>query len=243
MIRVIAVDDEPLALKQLESYISKIPFFELAGSCRSALEARTLLSDNVIDAMFLDINMPDLSGLEFVRLLASPPLVVFTTAYAEYAVEGFRVDAVDYLLKPFSLADFIKTAERVKSRFEALNAASSSPAPVNRTPNDDAIFFRTDYKSVRVKLDEIRYVESMSEYIKVYTDKSPNPIIVLLGLKHLMDKLPPERFMRIHRSYIVALGRIREIGKAELVLEDGTALPIGDLYRQELKDYLSKNSL
>lgn len=241
MIRVIAVDDEPLALKQLEGYFSKVPFFELIGTCRSALEARALLEDKVVDAMFLDINMPDLSGMEFVRLLNNPPLVVFTTAYSEYAVEGFRVDAVDYLLKPFSLADFLMTAGRVKARYEALHA--SAPAPVTEAPAEDSLFFRTDYKSVRVKLDEIRYVESMSEYIKVYTDREKSPLIVLLGLKHLMEKLPADRFMRVHRSFIVPLRRIKEVGKSELVLEDGSVVPIGDLYRQELKDYLSKNSL
>lgn len=241
MIRVIAVDDEPLALKQLEGYISKVPFFELTGTCRSALEAMALLEDKVVDAMFLDINMPDLSGMEFVRLLNNPPLVVFTTAYSEFAVEGFRVDAVDYLLKPFSLADFLKTSERVRARFEALQA--SAQAPVTEALAEDSLFFRTDYKSVRVKLDEIRYVESMSEYIKVFTDGEKSPLIVLLGLKHLIEKLPADRFIRVHRSFIVPLRRIKEVGKSELVLEDGSVVPIGDLYRQELKEYLNKNSL
>ena len=185
--------------------------------------------------------MPDLSGMEFVRLLNNPPLVVFTTAYSEYAVEGFKVDAVDYLLKPFSLADFLKTSDRVKARFEAQHASAQSLT--SDVPADDSLFFRTDYKSVRVKLDEIRYVESMSEYIKVYTDKEKSPLIVLHGLKHLIEKLPADRFMRVHRSYIVPLRRIREVGKSELVLEDGSEVPIGDMYRQELKVYLSKNSL
>lgn len=243
MIRVIAVDDEPLALKQLEAYIAKVPFYEHVASCRSALEARQVLDEKVIDAMFLDINMPDLSGMEFVRLLVNPPLVVFTTAYSEYAVEGFRVDAVDYLLKPFSLADFLRTAERVKTRYEALHGAGEEAAPVvSEASAGDSLFFRTDYKSVRVRLDEIRYVESMSEYIKVYTDKDANPLVVLLGLKHLVEKLPAERFLRIHRSYIVPLARVKEVGKIEVVLDDGTVLPVGDMYRQGLKDYLGKHS-
>lgn len=240
MIRVIAVDDEPLALKQLESYISKVPFFQLVASCRSALEARAVLEDKLVDAMFMDINMPDLSGMEFVRMLANPPLTVFTTAYSEYAIEGFKVDAVDYLLKPFGLADFLKTADRLKSRYEALTSRSSGA--VSSEPVDDALFFRTDYKSVRVRIDEIRYVESMSEYIKVYTDGNPNPLVVLLGLKHLIEKLPQDRFLRIHRSYIVPLARIREVGKSEVTMDDGTVLPVGDMYRQGLKDYLGKHS-
>ncbi|MBQ9462232.1 MAG: response regulator transcription factor [Bacteroidales bacterium] len=243
MIKVIAVDDEPLALKQLETYISKVPFFELVASCKSALEARQVIEDRLVDAMFLDINMPDLSGMELVRLLGNPPLVVFTTAYSEYAVEGFRVDAVDYLLKPFSLADFLRTAERVKTRYEALQGVGDAAQPVvSNSSADDSLFFRTDYRSVRVRLDEIRYVESMSEYIKVYTDNDANPLVVLLGLKHLIGKLPAERFLRIHRSYIVPLARVKEVGKNEVVLEDGTVLPVGDMYRQGLKDYLGKHS-
>lgn len=240
MIKVIAVDDEPLALKKLESYIAKVPFFELAASCSNALEAREALEEKVVDVMYLDINMPDITGMELVHMLGpSQPLVVFTTAYSEYALEGFKVEAVDYLLKPFSLADFLKSAERVRARYEAAQAVSE---PVLRAADDD-LFFRTDYKTVRVRLDEIRYVESMSEYIKVYTDGSPSPLIVLLSLKHLLEKLPQGRFLRIHRSCVVALGRIKEVGKGELVLDDGTRLPIGDLYRQDLKDYLDKHSL
>ncbi|MBO6169107.1 MAG: response regulator transcription factor [Bacteroidales bacterium] len=241
MIRVLAIDDEPLALKQLESYISKVPYLELAGSCLSAIEARALLEDSVVDAMFLDINMPDLSGMDFVRSLDNPPLVVFTTAYSEYAIDGFKVEAVDYLLKPFSLADFMAAAERVKNRLELLKDKS---APVfEHAPSEDAIFFRTDYKTVRVRLDDIRYVESMSEYIKVYVNTQPAPLIVLLSLKYLMEKLPSDRFMRVHRSYIIPLRRIREVGKGELVLDGGDKIPVGDLYRQDLKDYLAGRSV
>lgn len=240
MIRVIAVDDEPLALRQLESYIAKVPFFSLVASCSSAIEAMAVLEERAVDAMFLDINMPDLSGLDFVRSLSTAPMIVFTTAYSEYAVEGFKVDAVDYLLKPFSLVDFVKAAEKLKARYELL-AAAASPA-VSSAAADDSLFFRTDYKSVKVKLDDIRYVEGMSEYIKVYVKGSLTPLVVLLGMKHLMEKLPLERFMRIHRSYIIPLACLKEVGKSEVVLEDGTVLPVGDIYRQDLKDYLSKHS-
>ncbi|MBR3076268.1 MAG: response regulator transcription factor [Bacteroidales bacterium] len=244
MIRVIAVDDEPLALRQLESYIAKVPFFSLVASCSSAIEAMAVLEDSVVDAMFLDINMPDLSGLDFARSLSAAPMIVFTTAYSEYAVEGFKVDAVDYLLKPFSLGDFMKAAEKLKARYVLLAAAASPAAApaVSSAPADDSLFFRTDYKSVKVKLDDIRYVEGMSEYIKVYVKWSLTPLVVLLGMKHLMEKLPLERFMRIHRSYIIPLACLKEVGKNEVVLEDGTVLPVGDIYRQDLKDYLSKHS-
>lgn len=242
MIRVIAVDDEPLALRQLECYIAKVPYLSLVASCPSAVEARAVLEARSVDAIFLDINMPDLSGLDFVRSLSVAPMIVFTTAYSEYAVEGFKVDAVDYLLKPFSLGEFMKAAEKLKSRYELLAAAAASAPVVSSAPADGSLFFRTDYKSVRVKFDEIRYVEGMSEYIKVYVKGSPAPLVVLLGMKHLMEKLPLERFMRIHRSYIIPLACLKEVGKNEVVLEDGTVLPVGDIYRQDLKDYLSKHS-
>ena len=237
MIKVIAVDDEPLALRQLEAYIAKVPYFRLEGSCLSAMEACKLLETKEVNAMFLDINMPDMSGMDFVRSLQDPPLVVFTTAYSEYALEGFKVEAVDYLLKPFSLADFMESAGRIKSRFELMESRDSQGH--GAVAMDDAIFFRTDYKTVRVRPDEIRYVESMSEYIKVHVDFQAAPLIVLMSLKHLQEILPPGRFMRIHRSCIIPLDRIKEVGKNEVKLDDGTRLPVGDLYRKDLKNYIS----
>lgn len=240
MIRVLAIDDEPLALKQLESYIAKVPFLELVASCRSALDARRVLGERPVDAMFLDINMPDISGMEFVRALPHPPLVVFTTAYSEYAVEGFRVNAVDYLLKPFGLAEFIAAAEKVKLR---LGEGARPETPVPARPQEDAIFFKTDYKTVRVRLNEIRYIEGMSEYVKVWRDGTKEPLIVLVSLRSLEERLPRERFMRVHRSYIINLSRIREVSREGVVLEGDTILPVGESYRQEFKDYLSRTSL
>jgi len=240
MIKVLAIDDEPLALRQLESYISKVPYFELVASCQDALEAAQVLEQKVVDAMFLDINMPELSGLDFVRTLGNPPLVVFTTAYAEFAVDGFKVDAVDYLLKPFGLKDFIRASDKVRARLAAQQPAS---VPVHKPQDEDAIFLKTDYRTVRVRLSEIRYIESMSEYVKIYVDGNAAPVLALLSLKLLMEKLPEDRFMRIHRSCIIPLGRLREAGKGEVTLDDGTVLPVGDLYKQALKDYLSQRSL
>ena len=239
-IRVIAVDDEPLALRQLEMYIGKVSFLALVASCRSALEARRVLEETAVDAMFLDINMPDLSGMEFVRTLQDPPLVVFTTAYSEYAVEGFRVDAVDYLLKPFSLAEFIAAAGRVRQRLEARSAAQ---VPVDLSPQDDSVFFRADARTVRVRLSDIRYIEGMREYVKVWYAGAAVPLLVLARLKAVLDKLPAGRFMRVHRSYIVNLSRIAEVDRDGIVLDDKTLIPVGDLYRQEFREYLSRTSL
>jgi len=241
-IKLLVVDDEPLALAQMKTYIQKTPDLELVAACHSAIEAREVLENHVVDAMYLDINMPDMSGLEFVHMLGNPPLVVFTTAYSEYAVEGFKVNAVDYLLKPFSLADFVKSVDKLKARL-GQEKAEAAPPVVTSEPMEDALFFRTDYRTVRVPIEDIRYVESMSEYIKVYVKDRPNPLLVLLSLKVLVGKLPEGRFMRIHRSYIISLSCLKEVGKGEVVLDDGTVLPVGDMYRQELKDYLNKYSL
>ncbi|MBP5559233.1 MAG: response regulator transcription factor [Bacteroidales bacterium] len=228
MIRVIAVDDEPLALRQLESYISKVPFLELVASCSDAFQALHALQENKVDAMFADINMPELSGMDLVRSLDNPPLVVFTTAYSEHAIDGFRVNAVDYLLKPFGLDDFIRAAEKIRARM--------APAPASE---EDSLFFKADYRTVRVRPGEIRYVESMSEYVKIHIDGTDRPLLVLLSLKSLMEQLPAGAFMRIHRSYIIALDRLREASKSEVTLDDGTVLPIGEMYRQEFREYLN----
>ena len=237
-IRVLAVDDEPLALRQLEMYIGKVSFLELVAACRSALEARRVMDEADVDALFLDINMPDISGMEFVRALQDPPLIVFTTAYSEYAVEGFRVDAVDYLLKPFSLAEFIAAAGRVRQRLEARPAA---PAPMDLQAQDDAVFFRADARTVRVRLSDIRYIESMSEYVKIYLDSQPDPLVVLYSLKRLVEELPADKFMRIHRSYIIALDRIREASASSVVLETpATTLPVGESYRPAFRKFLAE---
>ena len=163
MIRVLAIDDEPLALQQLAAYIRKIPFLELVSECQSAVEAKEILNNERIDAVFCDINMPDLNGMDFVKSLSTPPLVVFTTAYSEYAVEGFKVDAVDYLLKPFGLDDFQRAANRLKER---LNLRE----PVPMSSEDDSIFVKTDYRVVKLAISDIRYIEGMSEYPSLHEE-------------------------------------------------------------------------
>ena len=233
MIRVIAIDDEPLALQQLVTYINKVPFLELAAQCQSALEARRFLEHDTADAIFCDINMPDLNGMDFVKSLTAPPLVVFTTAYSEYAVEGFRVNAVDYLLKPFGLQDFMRAANRLRDRL--------APQPQD-TSDDDTLFLKTDYRMVKVAISAIRYVEGMSEYLKVWLDGEPKPIITLLSMKKLEERLP-DCFMRIHRSFIVNLTKIQEVNKNRVILDADTSLPIGDLYKEAFQTYLDSKFL
>ena len=216
MITCLAIDDEPLALQQLVAYISKVPFLELAAQCQSAMEARAFL----------------VNGMDFVKSLAAPPLVVFTTAYSEYAVEGFRVNAVDYLLKPFGLQDFQRAANRLKERLSESAAADS----------DNTLFLKTDYRIVKVSIPDIRYIEAMSEYLKVWIQGEAKPIITLLSMKKMEERLP-DYFMRIHRSYIINLTMIQEVNKNRVIMDADTYLPIGDMYKDAFQAYLDTKFL
>ncbi len=245
MIRCLAIDDEPLALQQLVTYIGKVPYLELAAQCQSALEAQHFLEHDIVDAIFCDINMPDLNGMEFVKSLPSPPLVVFTTAYSEYAVEGFKVNAVDYLLKPFGLQDFQRSAQRLRDRL------SSSPSVTESLqPSDDNIFVKTDYKIVKVSIHDIVYIEGMSEYLKIWLSGQSKPLITLLSMKKMEDVLPTS-FMRIHRSFIINLSKIEEVNKNRVVLQplvdetrkEPISLPIGDMYKEAFQAYIETKFL
>jgi DNA-binding LytR/AlgR family response regulator len=240
MIRCLAIDDEPLALQQLVTYINKVPFLELAVQCQSALEARQFLEHDTVDAIFCDINMPDLNGMDFVKSLATPPLIVFTTAYSEYAVEGFKVNAVDYLLKPFGLQDFQKAANRLRERMR--NEKLEMRNDDYQTSKDETLFLKTDYRIVKVSIADIRYIEGMSEYLKVWLEGEPKPIITLLSMKKMEERLP-DYFMRIHRSYIVNLTKIQEVNKNRVILDANTYLPIGDLYKEAFQAYLNTKLL
>ena len=250
MIRCLAIDDEPLALQQLVNYINKVPYLELAAQCQSATEAREYLEREVVDAIFCDINMPDLNGMDFVKSLTSPPLVVFTTAYSEYAVEGFKVNAVDYLLKPFGLQDFQRAANRVKELWEleklkddtSKPSESITPLAFGKGDGDEVIFLKADHRIIKVSFPDIRYVEAMSEYLKVWLKGQHKPVVVLLSMKKMEEYLPPY-FMRIHRSYIVNITQIQEVNKNRIFMDAQTALPIGDLYKEDFQAYLDTKLL
>ena len=237
MIRCMAIDDEPLALQQIVTYINKVPFLELAAQCQSALEARQFLEQDTVDAIFCDINMPDLNGMDFIKSLVTPPMVVFTTAYAEYAVEGFKVNAVDYLLKPFGLQDFQRAANRLKER-----SLPPTPPQKEEDTSDDTIFLKTEYRIVKVSISNIRYIEGMSEYLKVHVEGENKPIITLLSMKKIEERLP-DYFMRIHRSYIVNLKMIQEVNKNRIIMDKETFLPIGDMYKDTFQHYLDTKFL
>lgn len=237
MINCIAVDDEPLALKQLENYISQVPFLDFKGGCRCAAEAMKYIREDIVDAIFLDINMPDINGIDFVKTLVTSPIIVFTTAYADYAVEGFKVNAVDYLLKPFGLDEFRRAAEKVRVQYEQREGNSTAVAD-----EDDSLFFKTDYKIVRVNVSSISCIEGMSEYLKLHMDGNVDPLVILLSMKKLEGRLP-SYFMRVHKSYIINLRKIREVARGRVLMEDGTLIPVGDMYKEAFQAYLDSKFL
>ena len=242
MIRCMAIDDEPLALQQIAAYIGKVPFLELAVQCQSAVEAKKFLEHDTVDAIFCDINMPDLNGMDFVKSLTVPPLIVFTTAYAEYAIEGFKVNAVDYLLKPFGLQDFQRAALRLKDLVELTKVKDQGDLTKTKDLQDDSIFLKTEYRIVKVNISDIRYIEAMSEYLKVYIENEQKPIVTLLSMKKMEERLP-DFFMRIHRSFMINLNKIQEVNKNRVIMDSNTYLPIGDMYKEAFQTYLDTKFL
>lgn len=237
MIKCIAIDDEPLALKQMISYIEKTPFLELCASFDNAFSAISFLQNNEVELMFVDINMPDLSGMDFVKSLEQAPKVIFTTAYSEYAMEGFQVDALDYLLKPISYPDFLKAANKANLWF----GKSESEFSVLKT-DDEFMLIKSEHKIIRINLADIKYIEGMREYVRFHLI-SQKPIMSLLSMKKVEESLPNAEFMRVHRSYIVKLKRITTIERMRIIFDDKIYIPIGDQYKEKFQEYLDKNFL
>ena len=235
-IKCVAIDDEPLAVKKISAYIQKTPFLELVAECRSAFEAMEIINNRTIQLIFIDINMPDLSGLEFVKSLADKPYIVFTTAYSEYAVEGFQVDAADYLLKPVTYSSFLKAANKVKNLIE-LNANRQKES-IRATTNH--LFVKSDYKLIRIELDDIKYIESQHEYIKIHLINSA-PVMTQLSMKAIEEQLPSDRFMRVHRSYIVNLKKISVVERNRIVFDGKVYLPVSDQYKEIFQEYIDGN--
>ncbi|MDE7305187.1 MAG: LytTR family DNA-binding domain-containing protein [Alistipes sp.] len=245
MLRCVAIDDEPLALRQLAAYIAKIPYLQLVASCNNAIEAQPLLASQQIDLIFVDINMPDLNGVDFVRTLTERPMVIFTTAYSEYAVEGFKLDAVDYLLKPFGFADFSRSVAKANSLYELRNnqrSADASAAPLSEAEPKDREFIsvKADYKVSLVRIADIVYLESEGEYVRMHLADG-STITTLFRLKNMETALPSEHFMRVHRSYIVNLRCIKAYVKGRVFLSDTEYVPIGENYKETFQRYVDTN--
>ena len=235
-IRCIAIDDEPLAVKKIAGYIQKVPFLELVAECRSAAEAMTIMDTTDVQLLFIDINMPDISGMDFVKSLANKPYIVFTTAYSEYAVEGFQVEAVDYLLKPITFTNFLKAANKVKNLIEL--TANNQKESVKTTANH--LFVKSDYKLIRIELADIKYIESQHEYIKIHLINS-TPVMTQMSLKSIEEQLPPDRFMRVHRSYVVNLAKITVIERNRIVFDGNIYRPVSEQYKEKFQEYINRN--
>ncbi|MBF4491294.1 response regulator transcription factor [Flavobacterium sp. JLP] len=237
-LRCIAVDDEPLALKLVETFIEQTPFLELISSCDNAVEAMGLIREKQPDLVFLDINMPNLTGMELARLLQEQPgispKIVFTTAYNHYAIEGYKVNAIDYLLKPFSYEEFLRAANKVRQLVE-----ESSQENHSFNPDDEFIFLKVEYHWVKVNLKDILYIESLKDYVKVHLENSDKALMSLISLKALEEKLPSSKFMRMNRSFIVALEKISAISKNSIFV-DKIEITVGEQYKETFKVIVDK---
>lgn len=233
-IRCLAIDDEPLALKQIGVYIEKTPFFELVALCRSAFDAMQYVRDDQVDLLLVDINMPDLNGMDFVKTLEKKIPVIFTTAYSEYAIEGFQVDALDYILKPISYAQFLKSANKAKSWFDMKNKA---PEPTQ--PDQGYLFVKSEHRLIRILLNDIKYIEGANEYIIIHLMKE-KPVTTLMRMKNIETELPENMFMRIHRSFIVNLSQVKVVERNRIIFDEKIYIPVGEQYKEKFHQFLDK---
>ena len=237
MIRAIAIDDEPLALQLVTGYIKKTPFLELAGEFDNPINAMEFLDQADVDLIFLDIQMPDLIGTDFARTLSQGPKIIFTTAYEKYALEGFRLEAVDYLLKQFGYDEFVIAAQKARKLIELEQKTTTTIEA-----NSEFLFLKSEYKIRRINFNDILYIEGLKDYIKVFLVNEPKPILSLNTIKSLESKLPASKFMRVHRSFIVNLGRIQTVDRFRIVFGH-EYIPVGDQYKEKFQEFLDKNFL
>ncbi len=248
------IDDEPLAVNLLEKYVEKTPFLRLAGKYNSALSALTELNAHPVDLLLLDIQMPELNGMEFSRILNADTRIIFTTAFSQYALDSYKVNALDYLLKPISYPDFLKAADKALHWYELTRGKTSESEPQPDSPvfsipqqekkqgDVESIFIKSEYKLVQIKLCNILYIEGLKDYVKIYIEDEPHPILSLMSMKALEELLPADRFIRVHRSFIVQPEKIKVIERNRIVFGK-TYIPISDNYKQRFMEFLSKRAL
>jgi DNA-binding LytR/AlgR family response regulator len=240
VIRCAVVDDEPLALGLMASYVKKTPFLELVGAYSSAVQAMQEMHYHPVDLVFLDIQMPELNGLDYSRMIPAQTRVVFTTAFNQYALDGYKVNALDYLLKPISYPDFLQAANKAQEWFKLVEQ-SKQPEKTEKENDIQSIFVKSDYKLIQIELKNILYVEGLKDYVKIYEENATRPVMSLMSMKAMEDMLPSDRFIRVHRSYIVQKEKIRIIEHNRIVFGN-TYIPIGDSYKQSFQDFLNKRS-
>jgi DNA-binding LytR/AlgR family response regulator len=233
MITCIIIDDEPLAAELLQSYVDREPQLKLLGTFNDAETGADFVRNNQVDLMFLDIQMPHVNGIQLLKSLASPPMVIFTTAYSEYAAEGFELDAIDYLLKPFSMERFQRAVAKACEYQRSLSGKAESDA-------NPYIFVKSEYQVIKINYDDIRYIEALDDYIKICTTNS-RPILTLMTLKTITEKLPADKFARVHRSYIISLARIESVRNKRIRIGE-IEIPIGSSYAENINRVLEKKS-
>jgi DNA-binding LytR/AlgR family response regulator len=242
----IAVDDEPLALGMICAFIEQTPFLKLVGRYSSAIEALRGLHEQLVDLVFLDIQMPDLSGIELARVLDKGeyglgPRIIFTTAFSQYALEGYKVDALDYLVKPFNYVDFLKAAGKAKAYAELMHKTAPALPASAPAPEEEYLFLKVEYQLVRIAFSDILYIEGLKDYVKVHLESSAKPILSLTSLKALEEKLPVRKFMRIHRSFIVALDRITAVARNKVQIGNAY-IAISDQYKETFTQFLNRKA-
>ena len=238
MINTIAIDDEPLALQLMAGYIEKTPGLDLVGKFDNPLDAVEFMAENAIDLIFVDIQMPDLNGIEFTRSIKKGPKVVFTTAYEKYALEGFKLEIVDYLLKPFSYEEFFNAVQKALRLIRLEKKGDTTQIEAN----SEFLFLKSEYKIRRINFNDILYIEGLKDYVKVFVKNDIKPILSLTSLKQLEAKLPAEAFMRVHRSFIVNLAKIDTIERSRIVFGK-IYIPVSDQYKEKFQEFVTKNFL
>ena len=237
MINCIAIDDEPLALELLEDNIAQVPYLQLVGKCSNAIDALKLLKEINVDLVFLDIQMPGLTGLQFIQSLTVKPMFILVTAYEKFALEGFNLNVVDYLVKPVPIERFIRACNKAQELFEL---KKGNFVAGERNKDDDFFFINVDYSLVKVMYNNIIWIESLKDYIKIYLNDNTKPIVARLSLKSLEDELPPSMFLRIHKSYIVSKNFISSVKKSSVLLDNKTELPVGENYKDRIDELVGR---
>jgi len=232
MITCVIIDDEPLAVELLQSYVDREPQLKLLSTFNDAENAADFIRANKVDLIFLDIQMPHVNGIQLLKSLENPPMVIFTTAYSEYAAEGFELDAIDYLLKPFDMKRFQRAVAKACEYRKSLSKTGADSNPF--------IFIKSEYQVIKINYDDIRYIEALDDYIKIYTSNA-RPILTLMTLKTIMEKLPAERFTRVHRSYIISLAKIESVRNKRIKIGE-IEIPIGSSYSENITKVLEKKS-
>ena len=237
--KCLIIDDEPLAVDVIDSYIQQIDDMEVVAKCHNPLEAIALLKKEQVDLVFLDIEMPNLTGIDLVNIVDRIPQFIFTTAYPQYAIDGFNLNATDYLVKPIAFQRFLKAVSRAREKYElehkvAVNITSAGPLQAPQSIENHFIFVKSEYENIKINVDSIKYIQGLKDYIKIYTTNSKKAILTLSSFKDILDKLPSKEFIRVHRSYIINVNAIRALQKTKVVLDNEVRVPIGETFKDDV---------